>query len=85
MCHLAQSGELFGHRNHGPIDQLGPVPAGQIRCDTCHGVGSGIRFPLLSTALDGYCGVLAMATIDLEKTMPLGGGNGTAHINWLPA
>jgi hypothetical protein len=41
--------------NPGPIDQLGPVPQGEVRCDSCHGVGSGIRFPLVSNGLAAYC------------------------------
>ncbi len=68
--------------NPGPIDALGPVPSGQVRCDGCHSPGSGIRFPLPSNALGGYCSkVLKVATT--RPTMPQGGGNGTAHTNWL--
>jgi hypothetical protein len=70
--------------NPGPLDQLGPVPTGEVPCDGCHTVGTGIRLPLVSNALPGFCSVvLGQATGGPKQTMPQGGGNGATHTNWL--
>lgn len=70
--------------NPGPIEKMGPVPAGEVRCDTCHNAAGPNRLPLVSNALPGYCNrVLANAVGGPNQTMPDGGGNGATHTNWL--
>jgi hypothetical protein len=80
--------------NPEPLDQLGPVASGHLKCDSCHQQGGpGGRFPLLSTEYPRYCAeVLAPAVGDvppISPTMPPP-GSGTAadyadHVGWLEA
>lgn len=65
-------------QNPGPTNLLDAVPS-TGRCDSCHRVGSAGRFPDVSTALPGYCGViLPTATGGPPKgTMPPSGFDAT--------
>lgn len=79
--------------NPEPLDQLGPVSEGQLRCDTCHAQGGvGGRFPLPSTDHLRYCAeVLAPAVGEdpnIPYTMPANGLDGSQfgdHKGWLAA
>ncbi len=58
--------------NPEPLDQLGPVASGQLKCDSCHHQGGpGGRFPLLSTDYPRYCAeVLAPAVGEVPPISP---------------
>jgi hypothetical protein len=66
-----------GAQNPGPTDILDGVPSSG-RCTSCHTQGGpGGRFPSVSTALQGYCGIILPTAF--QRTMPPGSPGSSAY------